>query len=66
MAGGKQFYSAELLAAYEFLDKFIQDNRRSTSKGDNHKSFIRQLRDIRNSIEEADILIDEDRGGVIA
>lgn len=66
MAGGKQFYSAELLGAYEFLDRFIQENRRSNGKGDNHKKFIHQLRSVRDSIEEADIALDEDRGGVVA
>jgi hypothetical protein len=63
---GKQFYSAELLAAHQFLDEFIQKNRRSNFKGDNHKAFISQLRTVRDSIEEADIAMDEDRGGVMA
>jgi hypothetical protein len=62
--GTKRFFSPELLAAHEFLDNFIQDNRRSTSKGDNHKMFIKLLRNVRDGIEEADIALDENAGGV--
>ena len=61
----KHFYSPELAAAYEYLDKIIAEERTSRGKSDNHKGYISQLRTIRNSLEEADIAIDENRGGVL-
>jgi hypothetical protein len=59
---GKRFYSDELLAAHRFLDDFIQDNRRSTGKMEGHKQLIHQLMTCRDSIEAADIALDNNRG----
>lgn len=52
------FVSPELEAAWEYLDRFIQANRRNTGKGDEHASFIKDLCRTRNDIETADIAID--------
>lgn len=52
------FVSPELEAAWEYLDGVIRANRRSTGKADGHAGFVSHLRDVRNSIEEADIAID--------
>lgn len=60
----KRFFSPELLAAYEFLDKFINENRRANGRAETHKRLITQLRDLRHGIEEADIALDENSGGV--
>lgn len=52
------FVSPELEAAWEYLDRFIQANRRNAGKGDEHPSFIKDLRRCRDDIEAADIAID--------
>lgn len=54
----KRFYSEELLAAWEYLDSFIQKNRRSVGMSDTHRPFIEGLRSCRDSIENADIALD--------
>ena len=60
--GDKRFYSPELLAAWKYLDEFTQENRKTTGKADTHKMFIKQLRSVRDGIEEADIALDENSG----
>lgn len=52
------FVSPELEAAWEYLDRFIQAERRSIDKAAGHAGMIQTLRRIRNDIEEADITID--------
>lgn len=52
------FVSVELEAAWEYLDRYIQANRRLDDRGDGWRSTIERLRDVRNSIEEADMVID--------
>jgi hypothetical protein len=52
------FVSPELEAAWEFLDRLIQANRRTAGKADGHGAFISQLVHVRNDIETADMAID--------
>lgn len=60
------FVSPELEAAAEYLDRFIQGQRPNLGSSDKFDRFVSDLRDLRHSIEGADIEIDRNtakRGG---
>jgi hypothetical protein len=59
---GKFFHCAELETAWQFLDEKIAESRTTKGTSDNRILFISQLRTIRNSLEEADIAIQQNCG----